>query len=187
MDIGSRIRSARKVAGLTQEELARRADMSLKGMGDIERGAIPDPHYSSLSKIAAALGVSVGELLEEPALPLGEGPLSVEWAYRADYEVFQRRIREATSGELRKLGADLLKDFYRVRTREELVEEGPDPDARRARAFSFAGFISEELVQRSEKPLEQYVLALKKFTNAIASEAEEAEVRAEEDQGRQAG
>jgi hypothetical protein len=42
--------------------------MSLKGMGDIERGAIPDPHYSSLHKIAEGLGVSVGELLEEPTL-----------------------------------------------------------------------------------------------------------------------
>jgi transcriptional regulator with XRE-family HTH domain len=65
---------------MTQEELARRAGMSLKGMGDIERGAIPDPHYSSLNKIAEGLGVSVGELLEEPVLlgkaeaPAGTGP-----------------------------------------------------------------------------------------------------------------
>ena len=63
MDIGGRIRAARKALGMTQEELARRAGMSLKGMGDIERGAIPDPHYSSLNKIAEGLGVSVGELL----------------------------------------------------------------------------------------------------------------------------
>jgi transcriptional regulator with XRE-family HTH domain len=68
VDIGSRIKTARKIAGISQEELARRAGMSLKGMGDIERGDIADPHYSSLSKIAEALGMSVGELLEEPAL-----------------------------------------------------------------------------------------------------------------------
>lgn len=67
MEIGKRIRDARKAAGLTQEEVARRAGMSLKGMGDIERGDIPDPHYSSLSKIARALGVSIGALMEEPA------------------------------------------------------------------------------------------------------------------------
>ncbi len=65
MSIGDRIRTARKAAGLSQEELARRAGMSLKGMGDIERGLIPDPHYSSLSKIANGLGVPIGELLEE--------------------------------------------------------------------------------------------------------------------------
>ena len=69
MDIGARIRAARRKAGLSQEEVARRADMSLKGMGDIERGLIEDPHFSSLRKIADALGVPVGELVEEePAL-----------------------------------------------------------------------------------------------------------------------
>jgi len=69
MDFGSRIRAARRAAGLSQEELARRAGMSLKGMGDIERGDIEDPHYSSLAKIAAGLGVPIGELLEETASP----------------------------------------------------------------------------------------------------------------------
>ncbi len=73
MSISRRIKAARKAAGLSQEELARRAGMSLKGMGDIERGDIADPHYSSLSKIAGGLGVSVGELLGEP-VPLGEAP-----------------------------------------------------------------------------------------------------------------
>jgi transcriptional regulator with XRE-family HTH domain len=65
MNIGRRIKELRKAAGLSQEELARRAGMSLKGMGDIERGDIEDPHYSSLKKIADGLGISVGELLEE--------------------------------------------------------------------------------------------------------------------------
>src|SRR5215204_717065 len=69
MEIGSRIRAARKAAGLSQEELARRAGMSLKGMSYIERGHIEDPHYSSLSKIADGLGVSLGELLGEAAAP----------------------------------------------------------------------------------------------------------------------
>src|SRR4051812_35399467 len=75
MEFGSRIRAARKAAGLSQEELARRAGMSLKGMGDIERGDIPDPHYSSLSKIADALGVSVAALTEGPVTAgKDEGP-----------------------------------------------------------------------------------------------------------------
>lgn len=66
LDIGDRIRTTRKAAGLSQEDLARRAGMSLKGMGDIERGDIADPHYTSLKKIADGLGMSVGELLGEP-------------------------------------------------------------------------------------------------------------------------
>ncbi len=73
MDIGARIRAARRRVGLSQEEVARRAGMSLKGMGDIERGLIEDPHFSSLRKIADALGVPIGELLEEePVLSGGK-------------------------------------------------------------------------------------------------------------------
>ena len=73
VDIGERIRIARKRAGLSQEEVARRAGMSLKGMAYIERGHIEDPHYSSLAGIAGALGVSVGELLGE-SVPLAPTP-----------------------------------------------------------------------------------------------------------------
>jgi len=42
--------------------------MSLNGYAAIERGFARDPHYSTLVSIADALGVTVGELLEEPAL-----------------------------------------------------------------------------------------------------------------------
>ena len=65
MNIGDRIRIARKAAGLSQEEVARRAGLSLKGMGEIERGDIEDPHISSLAKIARALSVPVEALIKE--------------------------------------------------------------------------------------------------------------------------
>ncbi len=70
-DLGRRIRAARKSAGLSQEALARRAELSLNSMGSLERGEALDPHYSTLSGIADALGVSVAELMEE------ESPLAV--------------------------------------------------------------------------------------------------------------
>ncbi len=72
MDIGDRIRTMRKAVGLSQEEVARRAGLSLKGMAYIERGRIEDPHISSLRGIAHALGMPVEELVreEEPAVPL---------------------------------------------------------------------------------------------------------------------
>ncbi len=68
MDVATRVKAARKRARLSQEDLARRADMSVTGVARIEQGGITDPHYSTLSGIAGALGMSVGELLEEPAL-----------------------------------------------------------------------------------------------------------------------
>ena len=104
MDLGGRIRAARRAARLSQEELARRAGMSLKGMGDIERGDIEDPHYSSLSKIAAALNLSVGELFA----PLGEedlyelrAELEKEVNRRADLLPLPQKVQEMLGQEPR--------------------------------------------------------------------------------------
>jgi transcriptional regulator with XRE-family HTH domain len=65
MDLGKRIRDARKAAGLTQEEVARRANISAKGMGELERGVATDPHYSTLKNIANALGMTPEGLIAE--------------------------------------------------------------------------------------------------------------------------
>jgi transcriptional regulator with XRE-family HTH domain len=73
MQVGEHVRAARKRAGLSQEALARRADMSLSAITTIELGTRADPHYSSLSKIAGALGLSVGELVGETT-PLASAP-----------------------------------------------------------------------------------------------------------------
>ena len=68
MDIGKRVRTARKSAGLSQEALARQAEMSLRALNSLERGESSDPHYSTLVGIADALDMSIGELLGEPVL-----------------------------------------------------------------------------------------------------------------------
>jgi transcriptional regulator with XRE-family HTH domain len=73
VDIGDRIRAVRKAVGLTQEEIARRAGLTLKAVGEVERGEVQDPHISSLASIARALGVEVADLLGEP-VPLAEVP-----------------------------------------------------------------------------------------------------------------
>jgi transcriptional regulator with XRE-family HTH domain len=65
MAIGPRVRERRIALGLSQEQLARRADISLNAMGKLETGRITDPHYSTLSGIAHALGTTVAELVGE--------------------------------------------------------------------------------------------------------------------------
>jgi transcriptional regulator with XRE-family HTH domain len=69
MDLGKRIRDARRAAGLTQEEVARRANMSAKGWGELERGIATDPHYSTLKNVANALGMTPERLIAEPVDP----------------------------------------------------------------------------------------------------------------------
>jgi transcriptional regulator with XRE-family HTH domain len=68
LNLAERIRTVRKDRQLSQEDLAHRAGLSLRAYRSLERGEAVDPHYSSLSGIAAGLGMSVGELIEEPAL-----------------------------------------------------------------------------------------------------------------------
>jgi transcriptional regulator with XRE-family HTH domain len=71
MDIGKRVRAERKAQGLSQDVLARRADVNLAVINRLERGASTDPHTTTLVAIADALGVPVSALLEEPTAPGG--------------------------------------------------------------------------------------------------------------------
>ena len=69
IEIGNRLRNVRNARGLSQEAVARRANIGLKAYGDLERGRTSDPHYSTLEDVARALGTTVAELVsEEPAL-----------------------------------------------------------------------------------------------------------------------
>ena len=66
MSIGDKVRATRKAAGISQEEVARRAGVSLNVINRLERDVILDPHYSTLRGIASALGVPVADLVREP-------------------------------------------------------------------------------------------------------------------------
>ncbi len=69
VNLAERLRTERKGQKLSQEELSHRAGVSLRTYNALERGEALDPHYSTLRGIAAALGVPVAVLAEEPTLP----------------------------------------------------------------------------------------------------------------------
>jgi transcriptional regulator with XRE-family HTH domain len=70
VSISERVRTARKALHLSQEEVARRAGVSLNQVNRLERGEIVDPHFSTLTGLATALEMQISELVEEPAVPL---------------------------------------------------------------------------------------------------------------------
>jgi transcriptional regulator with XRE-family HTH domain len=74
VSIGERVRAGRKALHLSQEEVARRAGVSLNQVNRLERGEIVDPHFSTLSGLATALDMQISELVGEPSVPLGEDP-----------------------------------------------------------------------------------------------------------------
>src|SRR5687767_1492596 len=59
---GRMLRQHRLDAGLTQEALARRAGLSLRGLSDLERGARRYPRPVTVQRLAVALRLSDAEL-----------------------------------------------------------------------------------------------------------------------------
>jgi transcriptional regulator with XRE-family HTH domain len=65
---GKRVRALRLEAGVTQEQLADAAGLTVESISNIERG-IYGPKFDNLEKIAKLLGVPVKELFEFDAAP----------------------------------------------------------------------------------------------------------------------
>lgn len=65
------LQSARKTAGLTQQELCHKAGLSYSTLAKIERGAIRAPSIFTIHQIATVLGVTLDQLVGSalPALP----------------------------------------------------------------------------------------------------------------------
>jgi len=62
--LSGRIRALREAAGLSQQEVATRGDLSLSLVAKLEQGKKADPRASTLLALAAALGVPPGLLLD---------------------------------------------------------------------------------------------------------------------------
>jgi transcriptional regulator with XRE-family HTH domain len=61
--LGKRIQKLRQKVGLTQEQLAEKAEISPKNIGEFERGR-GNPTLSSLENLAVALGITMAELFD---------------------------------------------------------------------------------------------------------------------------
>lgn len=175
--LAQRLRVLRAEKGLTLRQAASLTGVAKETISDVERG-VRHPHDVTVSKLAKGYGVPVEELLEEPVLSgKADAPLSSEWALSvADDDAFRRAIGSAPTEELRGLILGLvsgykpvlLEDARRGRHGEAFRREA----SRRAKAFSRAALVGEELARRGEEPPERYVLALKRFVDATTQAPE---------------
>lgn len=97
-DVGMRIRQARKQSKLTQEELARRVNVSSITVSRWETGAIQNPGSAELTRLARELDVSERWLSSGDAAPVtASTPDPPQWA-----EFVQRyeHLRELTDEEI---------------------------------------------------------------------------------------
>lgn len=66
IEIGNRLYSYRKALGLTQEEVAERAELSLRTYADMERGSV-NIRMQTLLKICQVLGITPDDILTRQA------------------------------------------------------------------------------------------------------------------------
>lgn len=67
--IAFRLRTLREAAGLSQQEVAERADLSLSLIAKMEQGRKADPRASTVLALAGALGVRPGQVIEDLTPP----------------------------------------------------------------------------------------------------------------------
>ncbi len=61
--IGDNVKKYRKLAGISQDVLSKRANLAFHTIAKIEAGSTPDPYIETVKKIADALGVSLDDLM----------------------------------------------------------------------------------------------------------------------------
>ncbi len=127
-ELGKALRDLRRRSGLSQEALAERAELSRNFVAQIERGE-STPTVATLSRLAGALGTTVGELLgEEPAA--GEPAASVAVPLVADRIAAGPPIFLADHVERHDpLPRSLLRNLKVDPKHAVLVRLGPDQDS----------------------------------------------------------
>lgn len=144
--IGDEVRRRREELGLTGAQLATRAGMAPSAVSQIETGK-RTPSSTSVLKLAAALGVEVGDLY-----PKGQAPLPLEYERLIDRAEVQEWLRgQGHMTEEEFLSSIPTLDEPGVEGAIRAVREKPDelidalhtPEARRA-LFPVPRGISEE-------------------------------------------
>jgi transcriptional regulator with XRE-family HTH domain len=63
-EFARRLKELRQSAGLTQQELATRAGVSISSLTQIEQGKTTDPRLSTVTDLAWALGIKPSKLID---------------------------------------------------------------------------------------------------------------------------
>ena len=154
----------RRTRGLSQRELAERANVSPATVYEMEAGRRPQPRGSTLRKLADALGVDVSELVEDFYAPKDSSLLSVERALRMQRDLFLHEIKIVEVSRLDKLLSGLVGDDA-PHTLEDL-KEGRDKDIS-DEAFSRALDVRAELIKRGEAAPEESLPVFKRRLKAL--------------------
>ncbi|WP_026836161.1 helix-turn-helix domain-containing protein [Eubacterium xylanophilum] len=103
-NLGERVQSIRKASGLSQEELALRADITPTYMGQIERN-IKNPTIRVLERICEALDVSLADFFSEKETSRIQCPITTQ---------IVAQLRDCSDNE-KNVYLKILKDIKALR------------------------------------------------------------------------
>src|SRR4028118_1433340 len=114
--VGRNLAEVRETRMWTQVRLAREAGVSPTTISGIESGRISRPHFGTLRKLAAALGVEPERLLSSSGGRRGApSRLSLEWSMYSGEEEFERGLEGASIEGLSSLSGELDEEENRLR------------------------------------------------------------------------
>jgi transcriptional regulator with XRE-family HTH domain len=115
--VGRNLAALRERRMWTQVRLAEEAGVSPTTVSGIENGKISRPHFGTIRKLAAALGVEPEALLPRPGVGPGGIPenLSLEWSMASNDEEFERGLEVASIEGLSSLSDELDEEEGRLR------------------------------------------------------------------------
>ena len=94
MSLGKNVKQYRKQRGLTQHELAQKANLSRSYLADVEADRY-NPSVDTLKSIAEALNIGLHVLLGEERIDSNDSEHSVpEWATKKDVRDFKKMLEE---------------------------------------------------------------------------------------------
>ena len=103
---GRRLRARRQAQGLTQIELAAKADLHRNYVGDVERG-VRNPTLASAERLARALETDVAELVGISA-PWIDAAIADLEAIESELDALEAAIATVSTAALRRALADAL-------------------------------------------------------------------------------
>lgn len=107
MNVGELIKKVRKEKGMTQKQLADKAEISFSMISKLESGERKNPTNEILTKLASALGVSKAELVDDKA------KIFAEWDEKYNSKRFSTDIKRLEKvEELKKLLHELYPNDY---------------------------------------------------------------------------
>lgn len=107
--IGFRVARWRDIAGMTQQELADRVQISREHLSRIENGHKAVTDRRLLYALASALGVSVGDLIDQPTTPRSQHDLAVYSAVPALRGALDDDPPDDHAIDSRRLAADVAR------------------------------------------------------------------------------